>query len=108
MYVHDLTIDYEKDEEYVQALVFNGTINAEFNFNLIFWIDTFKITGFNAIGIILKDMFFCANIFIALSFYDISVFYQNVGCAIFFQENSSIMFRGNYNTGFYFFTFFKM
>ena len=101
-----MTIDYEKDEEYVQGLVFNGTINAEFNLDLIFKIDTFEIKGLNTIGIILKDMFF-ANNCIALYFNDISIFFENVGCAIFFQENSSIMFHGNYNTCF-FLIFFKM
>ena len=106
MYVADLTIDYEKDEEYVQGLIFDGTINAEFNFGLNFGIYTLKITGFNTIGILLKDILF-ANNNNSLYFSDISIFYKNVGCAIFFQENSSILFQGNYNIGFYFFPFFK-
>ena len=107
--VYDLTIDNENDEESVQGLAFNGIIDCEFNFGLGFWIYTFKITGFNTIGIILKDIFFANNSFSGqaeLFFFDISIFYYNVGCAIFFKENSSVLFRGNYNSGFCFSKFF--
>ena len=111
MNVYDLTMDYEKDEEYVQGIVFNGTINSEFNFGLDFGINTLKITGFNTIGIILKNMFFANNSFLetyGLFFCKISIFYKNVACAILFQENSSIMFRGNNNSCFFLYFFFTI
>ena len=98
-----MTIDYDQDEQYVQALVFNGSIINEFNIGFDFGIDTLKITGFNAIGIMVKDLLFAKNSFsdnYALYFIDISIFSKNDSCAIFFQENSSVMFLGNYNTDF--------
>jgi len=50
-----LIIEYTNDEEYVQGIVFDGNIDSEFNFGLSFSMQTLKITGYNVIGVKLKD-----------------------------------------------------
>ena len=98
-----MTVEYLQNEQYVQGIFFNGTINSVFNIDFIFGLDNLKITGVNTIGIIMNDLFFANNSggnYVIISFYDISIFSKNDSCAIFFQENSSVMFLGNYNTDF--------
>ena len=97
----------------VQGLVFNGTIKSEFNVKLDFVIENLKITGYVVYGIILKDIFFTNNSFSNAYFdisvnsllyiSDISIFLTSVGYAIFFQNDSIIMFRENYDSGFLYF-----